>query len=312
MVKVRDKLIPTRIPVILEKIRRDTRGDFLKDIREEKKGNIMVTCPFHGDHKENRPSCGIGTEGEKEGIYHCFTCGASGFITSFIGKCFDRDNIWGEEWLLENFGQINVEYEEFLTPIELNKPKKKKYLDPKILEEYNFKHPYMYERGLTDFVIDKFKIGYNPKTESLTFPIWDSHGGLVGITERSVNTKHFHIPEGLDKPIYLLNFILRENIDTVWVVESQINALNCWAKGRPAIALLGTGSEEQYEILRKSGIIVYFLAFDGDEAGDNGRRKFIKNVKRSHTIMNVVQIPRGKDVADLSLEEFNNLKYFTV
>ena len=169
----------------------------------------------------------------------------------------------------------------------------------------------MYERGLIDFVIQKFHIGYDPETDSITFPIWDIKGNLIGITERSVEGKRFHIPKDIDKPIYLLNYIVSENIDTVWVVESQINALNCWAKGRPAIALLGTGSDKQYEILKKSGIRTYFLAFDGDDAGDKGIKKFISNMKKD-VILNIVQVPRGKDVSDLSSDEFNKLTFYTI
>lgn len=39
--------------------------------------NIQVTCPFHKDGQENKPSATIRTtEGEKTyiGNFHCFTC----------------------------------------------------------------------------------------------------------------------------------------------------------------------------------------------------------------------------------------------
>ena len=126
----------------------------------------------------------------------------------------------------------------------------------------------------------------------------------------SIDRKQFNIPSNLSKPIYLLNYIIKENIETVWVVESQINALNCWRRGRPAIALLGTGSSTQYDILKKSGIRTYFLAFDGDEAGDKGIKKFLKAMPND-LIINIVNIPRGKDVSDLTDDEFNKLTFYT-
>ena len=79
-----------------------------------------------------------------------------------------------------------------------------------------------------------------------------------------------------------------------------------WTWGIPAIALIGTGSSEQYKILNKSGIRSYILAFDGDVAGEVGANKFVLNIKNS--MIRQVQIPKGKDVNDLTFEQFKELK----
>ena len=126
------------------------------------------------------------------------------------------------------------------------------------------------------------------------------------VTERSVNNKYFYITEDVIKPVYLLNFIKKENITTVYVVESQINALTLWSWGYPAIALIGTGSPHQYEVLKKSGIRNYILCFDGDEAGDKGTNRFKKNMS-SDVFISTKLITRGKDVNKLTKEEFDNL-----
>lgn len=59
-------------------------------------------------------------------------------------------------------------------------------------------------------------------------------------------------------------------------------------------------------MLNKSGIINYYLCLDGDEAGRNGIRKFIANVKNA--FISIVNIPEGKDVNDLTKDEFEKLK----
>ena len=46
--------------------------------------------------------------------------------------------------------------------------------------------------------------------------------------------------------------------------------------------------------------------FDGDEAGDKGIEKFIKNIRKD-VIINIIKLPRGKDVNDLTKDEFNVL-----
>ena len=311
MIKIGNKIIRASVKDILEDIQKETKHEYLKTIKETS-NYFMVTCPFHKNHQENKPSCGVfkkDMNSFKEGDFHCFTCNESGSIQKFVGKCFERDELFGARWLLDNY---NITYEEqidYLEPIVLD-DKKKEILDESILNEYAYFHPYMFQRGLDENTIIKFKIGYNQKNNSITFPIWDEHDNLVGITERYIDRKQFNIPSNLSKPIYLLNYIIKENIDTVWVVESQINALNCWRRGRPAIALLGTGSSTQYDILKKSGIRTYFLAFDGDEAGDKGIKKFLKAMPND-LIINIVNIPRGKDVSDLTDDEFNKLTFYT-
>ena len=145
----------------------------------------------------------------------------------------------------------------------------------------------------------------NKDTKCLVFPVWDENNNLVMLTRRSVESKKFIIPPDTEKPVYLLNYINRLGIKDVAVTESQINALTLWSIGIPAIALFGTGSKKQYEILNKSGIRTYYLFFDGDEAGDKGRARLRKNVKGKMIID--LEIPEDKDVNDLTKEEFLEL-----
>ena len=70
--------------------------------------------------------------------------------------------------------------------------------------------------------------------------------------------------------------------------------------------MIGKGSSEQYQILNKCGVRHFILCFDGDEAGDKGRERFIHNMNPS-ILIDVVNVPRGKDMNDLSKEEVDNL-----
>ena len=101
----------------------------------------------------------------------------------------------------------------------------------------------------------------------------------------------------------LKNYVKENNYTEVVVCESQINTLTCWTWGIPAIGLIGTGSGEQYKILKHSGIRNYHLALDGDLAGEQGTRRFIKNMPKD-VMIDVIPIPQGKDVNDLSKDEF--------
>lgn len=305
---INNKLIDGDMSTILQKIREDSHSHLLSVIGHENNDNIKITCPFHKNGNESHPSCFVYSKrsGDVEyGYYKCFTCGSKGHLYDLVSYCLDIDKEKAKKWLIDNFSNTYVKKELDLPRIDLNE-NKKTYLDESILTKYAYYHPYLEDRKISFDVAKKFSVGWNQDNNSITFPVWDEHNNLIGITERSIDTKKFYIPENMEKPIYLLNFIIQEHITSVCVCESQINALTCWSWGFPAIALFGTGSKKQYEILNKSGIRNYYLCFDGDDAGDKGTLRFIKNINKS-AFITPIKIPRGMDVNDLTKEWFEYL-----
>lgn len=301
-------LIDTPIIDIVRQLRSELTNGKLKDITV-KGENIVVTCPSHKDGLERHPSCSIyagQSEETQYGVAHCFSCGYAATLPQFVADCFDKDLSFGKEWLKERFGQTFVTYALNLPPIELKRDKKKSYLDESILDRFQNYHPYMTQRKMSNEVIEKFKIKYDNESQSIVFPVWDEQGRLKMLTRRSVVGKNFYIDKDIEKPVYLLNYILQQNIKTVYVTESQINCLTLHSWGYPAIGLIGTGTTSQYEILNRSGIRCYNLCLDGDEAGDKGILRFLKNIRKD-VIVNIIRIPRGKDVNDFSKEEFENI-----
>lgn len=304
-----NKVINAPITDILETLRKETGYRYFREVKL-KGNNYTVTCPFHKMGQESHASCQVFCDEAdpkvEYGYFHCFTCGENAHLYDVVAYCFNQNADFGKEWLLERFGNTFIQYEETLTDIILDKPKKT-FLNPNILEEYNYYHPYMWKRNLTKEVVDKFQVGFDPKTQSITFPVWDQFNNLVMVTKRSVNTKNFFIPEDVEKPVYLLNFLLQEKQTTAYVCESQINALTLQGWGYPAVALFGTGSEQQMKILNKSGIRHYYLCFDGDTPGNKAINRFKKNIRKD-VLVDVVRIPFGKDVNDLTEKEFKNLE----
>lgn len=303
---INNHIIDADVEDILHQIHKDTNGRYLNQIIRRGE-NIAVTCPTHKDGREQHPSCYVYNNNSSDSVpygwYRCFTCNDQGPLYKLVSICLSLSEGEAKQWLVDNYSNTLTEAPIDLPIIDLKSKSDENVLDESILEEYSYFHPYMFERGLTEDVIRKFKIGYNIKTDSITFPVWNEHDKLVGITERNVKSKFFHIPENMGKPIYLLNYVLKNNITEAVVCESQLDALKCWVWGIPAIALLGTGSKKQYKILNSCGIRFYHLALDGDIAGDHGVKRFIENIKKD-VFIDVVQIPKGKDVNDLSKEEF--------
>lgn len=305
---INNKVIDAPVYDILKQVHKETNGRYLNTIID-KGDNVFIQCPFHSDGKEKHPSCTVFARDDDKytdkGITHCFACGISVPLFTLVGHCFDQDDEFGKEWLVQRYSNIFIEKQTYLPEIQIGKPKET-VLDESILDQFAYFHPYQFQRKLSQEIILKYKVGYDKETDSITFPVWDEHNRLKFITKRSVKTKQFFIPQGVKKPVYLLNFMLKENRDTVFVCESQINALYMNTLGYPAVALIGTGTRDQYEILNKSPIRHYILAFDGDEAGDKGITRFLSNIRKD-VFVDVMLLPRGKDCNDLTGEEIAQL-----
>ena len=65
--------------------------------------------------------------------------------------------------------------------------------------------------------------------------------------------------------------------------------------------------KEQIEMLKKTPFRELILALDPDFAGRKGTET-IKNILISHKIISELKVPEGKDVNDLTKEEFLKLK----
>ena len=302
--------------------------DRLRDVRPNG-NNIMITCPVHKNGMESRPSCGVLTVSRGKygaGTWNCLTCGAKGSFENLVSICFNRNDggLYGRQWLVKNFIMMEVEDRK---PIDIysilkGSPKREiSYVSEEELQSYRYIHPYMYERKLTDNIIYKFDVGYDANFKlleckfvlpSITFPVRDITGQTLFIARRAINQKIFNYPSNVDKPIYGIYELSEEikhgnSIDTVIICESIINALTCWSHGKYAVALNGTGSGKQYEMLKKMNVKKFILALDPDEAGIKGRSKLRKELSSTKLISEYI-LPEGKDINDLSIDEFNNLE----
>lgn len=318
--RINNYVIQTPIIEMLQDIQSKLLNGKLRDIRE-RGDEIVATCPFHKDGKEEKPSCyvycGDSKDGLASGTFHCFTCGEKGPFWKFVAACFGKSDEWAKSYLSKNYGKYAGDSAISIDPIELPKQKASIYKtslfrsqgDKRLEREvdgYQSWHPYMAKRKLSRQVCETFQIKYDPVEKCIVFPVWDDQGNLVMLTRRSVMSKMFRIDADKQKPVYLLNHLKKNNISTAYVCESQINCLYLWSLGYPAIALFGTGSQQQYQILNRSGIEHYYLCFDGDQAGDNGIKRFLANIKPS-VLVDIYVLPRGKDMNDLSAEEISAL-----
>lgn len=301
-------LIDKPIENILYDLQQTLTNGKLKDIKVNL-DDIVVTCPHHSEGKESRPDCNIYIGDDEKipyGFARCFACEFKGPFYKFVAECFNSSEDFAKNWLIKHYGKLVENTISLGDSIILNKFKKKHYLDESILNNYQSYCPYLQKRKITREICEKFKVKYDSYNRTVVFPVYDEKGNLVMLPTRAIDYKVFHLDKNIEKPVYCLNEIIKNNINTVIITEGPFDTLTGWTYGKPTIGTLGTISDHQIESINKSCITTIFTMFDNDTAG----RRFteiLKHKLNKRILVYEVKIPDGKkDLNDLTKEEFDN------
>ena len=300
--------------------------------------SIQVQCPFHGNGQERKPSAGIR---KSDGMFHCFACNEIHTLPEVVSFCFGYSDIFGREgwkWLLKNFATIQVEERKDVV-LDYQRPFNKysgdrimvgtvdeirEYVSEEELEKYRYYHKYWKKRGIVDEdIIELFDLGYDKKTDCITFPIRDIEGNCLFVARRNVKTKFFNYPQGVEKPLYGLYELynseyqwgymntLPHDCHEIIVCESMIDCLLLWQEKHYAVALNGLGNDLQFKQLNDLPCRKLILATDNDEAGMKARMRIRKHIKKK--LITEISFPRGvKDIGECKLEEIKNIKDWEV
>lgn len=335
MIRINDKFyIMEDMRTVLSMLRDDisiSMNKFYFRTIKKTGGSVLTNCPIHKKGQERKPSAGFR---ESDGLMHCFSCGAVYSLPEVISHIYEKADggKFGEKWLRNNCTIAFIETRDLGDfPKRDKKEIHQEYISEEELSKYRCVHEYMYKRGLTDELIEMFDIGYDPnfklKKEDgtwsneipcITFPVRDKEGRTLFVARRSIEGKLFHYPHDISKPLYGIYELYKYEdigkqedgsfhiLDKLIITESILNATNCWKYGIPALALLGTGSKDQYPLLKRLPVEKIYLGLDPDEAGDRGTLRILNHLKRNEIF--ILDIPEGKDLNDLSEDEFYNLK----
>ena len=325
MIEINNNYIITDVYDILIELRRQLDINGIKRFNKiiKTNNNLQTNCPFHKEGQEKKPSFGIST---KNGVGHCFGCGWVGSFSEMVSNLFGYDDFgnFGNKWLVKNFLSVSVENRpDILSDFEGRKNENNTFhnnrsidrnnfpiITEQELDSYRYIHPYMYKRKLSDEIIDLFDIGYDSKTECITFPIRDINGNTLFIARRSVKTKFFHYPENVEKPVYGLYELskIKPYPNEIIVCESMLDCLYCWTMGKYAVALNGLGNDLQFKQLNSMTCRKFILATDMDEAGLKARNRIKKALKNKLVTEYKWDINIAKDINDMNKDYFLNLK----
>lgn len=312
--RVDNYIVDTPIIEILERLRMELTNGKLRDIRVNH-DNIVVTCPHHANGHENSPACNIYIGDDPKigyGYFRCFVCEAQGSFIKFVQECFECSEDFAKNWLIKHYGVLAEVVAKMDEPINFylaktTRTKKQPILPASMFEGFQSWHPYLAQRKLSRDVCKLFNVMYDPKLRQVVFPINDQYGRLVMTARRSIDYHTFYMDKEVEKPVYCLDYLIKNDYKQAMLVEGPIDCLYCYTNGFPACAMLGEISPNQIEQLNRSPLQVIYIATDNDVAGEKFRAKLKQKLaKRILTVDVRVPSPK-KDVNDLSPDEFKQL-----
>lgn len=285
--------------------------------------NIMFTCTVHG---ESNPSAGYNIE---KGVFHCFSCHASGGVEWLVLKSmpdtfksiYEVDKFIKERYNVDlKAHDISVakelrRYGEEVKQEEIKKTLPKSFLAPYKSGKETYK--YFYDRGFTKDTLAKFKIGRDIVSKTVTVPIfYDNENELAGCIGRyisknrkknerykiyEVNTGTLVFPQDKCKPIEGVLIVVEGLLDALWL--HQLGYTNAFA------TLTNSISNTQMKWLKKQGATKIIDMTDKDDMGKLATKTIKDKIGKNMQVLNAKQYyPQGcKDPQDMSKEQIDEV-----
>lgn len=245
---------------------------------------FICRCRWHED--AGKPNLYINAT---KGCFLCHVCGHKGHLNS-----------------LEKLPPMQTEdlrdrLKTLKTPVPRPVPKPEGWL-----RQFGLAHP-AWQTRLSDPIITKFQLGYDPMTDSLTIPFRDEYGVLYGVIQRRLDDQKpkYRYPRGIKIGRYLFGaWVVPPDQKKVALVEGSVDAMACWEARVPALGLLGSRlSDDQVRVLQRLGIRHVVTMTDADKAGQAAIPQIIEALSGTGIAVSIgVYRPywNVKDPADLT------------
>jgi P4 family phage/plasmid primase-like protien len=266
------------------------------ELSSRQKNEWKALCPYHSDKIKS-----LGINADKR-TFNCLGCA----------------------------GQTKgIFFEDYQKPKEKPKDKKKEEQKPVIDKKRMIKLAGLYyetleqgiriilreERGLSDKVIDKYRIGYTLKHWNLkdlpyrkhkdcfTIPVYKGKE-LVNIRyhtrKKKADPKDLPYQTGLEYPTWLYpEEQLKER--TLILTEGELDALCSMSQGLPAITVTGGAGTWKPEFTKRFKSKVLYIILDCDKAGRDGAKKIARELEPVVREIRIVDLdPERQDGYDLT------------
>ena len=290
---------------ILVDLLREVLGD--EHLHYESKGQISFDCPEcdEGRHKGNLEVNYFSH------VYKCWSCGDTEGTHGPLGKLFD---LYGNKKQKKVYQVLQPEN---FKPKEVRREKLKLPTEFKFFKDVSKSYPvrklaytYLNSRGITDEIIEKYKIGFCPNGEfggRIIVPSYTEFGELNYFIARSwlPNTRaKYKNPEAEKDKIIFNESLINWNQD-IFLVEGVFDGFFL----PNSIAMLGKHmSEKLFDTIYQRAMGNVIIALDGDAWSNAVKLYHELNGGGLYGKIKILKLPEDKDVCDLR-GEINDYYY---
>lgn len=240
----------------------------------ERNGELITKCIFNGCDDDSRTNEAHLYFSVQTGQYDCKKCGEKGNIHTLARRLGDT----------------------------IQKSSDKRSFNPELVEKCHQALPshireYLRTRGLTDAVIDEYKIGYGTfyKKQWITIPIKDFYGNYSFFKLRQDpaqgNNKITYPKSGAEAQVFDWK-LLSNNSEKLIICEGEMDRLLLLSKGVSAITSTHgamTFKEDWVSKIPKNTKV--YICFDNDEAGKKGSERVAKMVENGGYETHIITLP---------------------
>jgi len=276
----------------------------------ESKGQISFDCPVCAAEKglENGDGKGNLEINYSRHVYKCWACGETLGTQGPLGKLFDKfatkkqkkvyELIKPEELKQEEKKKVRLRLPQGFTTFKDSNPR----FIPHI-EAYN----YLKSRGITDEIIEKFKIGYTATGDyayRIVVPSYDTEGILNYFVARAWVPKKMKYK---NPPVPKDEIIFNEGaVDWKKDVYLCEGVFDSFFLPNPIVMLGKKMSKLLFETLYNKAEANIIICTDGDAWTDGLKLYHELNGGRLYNKIKIIKLPNDKDVCDLrgQIEEY--------
>lgn len=296
----------------------DNKTEYLKTMLSRyltEKHGIDIRKPFkclNPSHDDQHPSMSYYDKGN---LVKCFSCGATYDLFDLIGIDYGLHEFKAQKAQAEALYPTGIidkplfANQAYPTTNTKNKSKAEAAMqstndntasttpaiDPESFHQHIHQTTYFQDRGISQEVINRFKLGYNPSTKQVIMPVKGEFYIRRSTNPMAQNKDRYRLPAGIKKELFNAEALSQKK--PVFITEGIIDALSIITAGHEALALpaatdINLLEDEIKKQNEAQSLPELILCLDNDEAGQKAAHELSEYLKKKKLPHSAAIIPK--------------------
>jgi replicative DNA helicase len=296
----------------------DNKTEYLKTMLSRYltvKHGIDIRKPFkclNPSHDDQHPSMSYYDKGN---LVKCFSCGATYDLFNLIGIDYGLHEFKAQKAQAEALYPTGIidkplfANQAYPTTNTKNKSKAEAAMqstndntasttpaiDPESFHQHIHQTTYFQDRGISQEVIDRFKLGYDPSTKQVIMPVKGEFYIRRSTDPKAQNKDRYRLPAGIKKELFNAEALSQKK--PVFITEGIIDALSIITAGHEALALPAATDtnllkDEIQKRIEAQSLPELILCLDNDEAGQKAAHELSEYLNKNKLPHSAAIIPK--------------------